>query len=99
MLELIAEGTFTHGDTEILRPVVDNFVHHDSFLVLADYRSYVDCQAKVSAAWQDAETVVTDVDPQHRAQRQVLLGPGDRGVLRRHLGCGADESSGLTAGP
>ena len=29
--------------------------------------------------------VVADVDPQHRAQWEVLVGPGDRGVLRRHL--------------
>ena len=55
VLELIVQGTFTHGDTEILRPVVDNFIHHDSFLALADYRSYVDCQGKVSAAWQDRD--------------------------------------------
>ena len=55
-LELILQGVFTHGDTEVLRPVVDNLIHHDPFLVLADYRSYVDCQAKVSAAWQDDDT-------------------------------------------
>ena len=56
VLELILDGTFTHGDTEVLRPVVDNLLHHDPFLVLADYRPYVDCQAKVSAAWQDDDT-------------------------------------------
>ena len=56
VLEPILDGAFTHGDTEILRPVVDNLIHHDPFLVLADYRSYVDCQAKVSAAWQDDDT-------------------------------------------
>ncbi len=36
--------------------MVDNLIHDDPFLVLADYRSYVDCQAKVSAAWQDGDT-------------------------------------------
>ena len=51
VLELINAGTFTHGDTEILRPVVDNLIHHDAFLALADYRSYIDCQRKVSEAW------------------------------------------------
>jgi starch phosphorylase len=55
VLELIVQGTFTHGDTEVLRPLVDNLLHHDPFLVLADYRSYVDCQARVSAAWQDSD--------------------------------------------
>ena len=56
VLELIAQGTFTHGDTEVLRPIVDNLCFHDPFLVLADYRSYVDCQDRVSAAWQDGDT-------------------------------------------
>ena len=56
VLELILQGVFTHGDTEVLRPVLDNLIHHDPFLVLADYRSYVDCQARVSAAWQDDDT-------------------------------------------
>ena len=55
VLDLIADGHFTDGDTEILRPVVDSLRYHDPFLVLADYRSYVDCQAAVGDAWQDAE--------------------------------------------
>lgn len=55
VLESIASGTFTHGDTEVLRPLVDNLVHHDPFLALADYRAYVDCQDGVSAAWQDRD--------------------------------------------
>lgn len=56
VLELIADGTFTHGDTEVLRPVLDNLIYDDPFLVLADYRSYVDCQARVGAAWRDPDT-------------------------------------------
>ncbi|WP_061482429.1 glycogen/starch/alpha-glucan phosphorylase [Mycolicibacterium phlei] len=56
VLELIAEGTFTNGDTEVLRPLVDNLIHHDPFLVLADFRSYVDTQARVDATWRDRDT-------------------------------------------
>ncbi|WP_176562006.1 glycogen/starch/alpha-glucan phosphorylase [Mycolicibacterium palauense] len=55
VLELLAGGRFTHGDTEVLRPVVDSLIHHDPFLALADYRSYVDCQDIVGAAWQNGE--------------------------------------------
>ncbi|MDZ4265065.1 MAG: glycogen/starch/alpha-glucan phosphorylase, partial [Mycobacterium sp.] len=56
VLELIARGVFTHGDTEVLRPIVDNLIHHDAFLALADYRSYVDCQDEVSRAWLNGDT-------------------------------------------
>ncbi len=52
-LELIADGTFSRGDTEVFRPLVDNLRLDDPFLVLADYAAYVECQERVSAAWQD----------------------------------------------
>ena len=56
VLDLIAGGTFSHGDTEVFRPVVNNLRYDDPFLVCADYASYVECQARVSAAWQDGES-------------------------------------------
>mgnify|MGYP000408483880 CR=1 FL=1 len=53
---VIADGHFSHGDTSVFAPLVSNLVDHDPFLVLADYRSYVDCQTRVSAAWRDPDT-------------------------------------------
>ncbi len=53
VLDLIAGGTFSHGNTEVFRPLVDNLRFNDPFLVLADYASYIECQDRVSAAWQD----------------------------------------------
>jgi starch phosphorylase len=56
VLDLIAGGTFSRGDTEVFRPLVDNLRYDDPFLVCADYASYVHCQEQVSAAWQDRES-------------------------------------------
>jgi glycogen phosphorylase len=56
VLDLIAGGTFSHGDTEVFKPLVDNLRYDDPFLVLADYASYVNCQDQVSAAWQHRES-------------------------------------------
>jgi glycogen phosphorylase len=56
VLDLIANGTFSHGDTEVFRPLVDNLRYDDPFLVCADYASYVECQDRVSAAWLDGES-------------------------------------------
>ena len=53
VLESIGDGTFSRGDTEVFRPLVDNLRVDDPFLVLADYASYVECQERVSAAWQN----------------------------------------------
>jgi glycogen phosphorylase len=56
VLNLISDGTFSHGDTEVFRPLVDNLRYDDPFLVCADYASYVECQGRVSAAWLDGES-------------------------------------------
>jgi starch phosphorylase len=53
VLKLIADGQFSRGDREMFRPLVENLLQSDPFLVLADYADYVACQERVSAAWQD----------------------------------------------
>jgi glycogen phosphorylase len=55
VIHLIVSGHFSHGDTEIFRPLVDNLCQYDPFLVMADYADYVACHDKVIAAWQDQE--------------------------------------------
>lgn len=52
-LNLIADGTFSGGDQDVFRPLVDSLRFDDPFLVLADYASYVACQDRVDAAWHD----------------------------------------------
>ena len=54
-LDLIADGAFSRGDREMFRPLVENLLQSDPFLVLADYADYVACQERVSAAWKDPE--------------------------------------------
>jgi starch phosphorylase len=55
VLELIGSGCFARGDREVFRPLVDNLLYSDPFLVLADYADYVACQERVSAAWAQPE--------------------------------------------
>jgi starch phosphorylase len=56
VLDFIASGALAGGDKHLFRPLVDNLLWSDPFLVLADYQAYVDCQEQVSARWRDAET-------------------------------------------
>ena len=53
VLELIGTGHFSQDDAEVFRPLVDNLMHDDPFLVLADYAAYIACQEQVNSAWQD----------------------------------------------
>jgi glycogen phosphorylase len=55
VLDFIAGGALADGDPNLFRPLVDNLLGHDPFLVLADYLAYLECQEKVSALWRDAE--------------------------------------------
>ena len=54
-IDQIRAGRFSRGDTELFRPLVENLLHHDPFLLLADYQSYIDCQDRVSSAYRDRE--------------------------------------------
>ena len=55
VIDLFRSGFFTRGDTELFRPLIDGLLYQDPYLVLADYQSYVECQAKVAEAYADAE--------------------------------------------
>ena len=52
-IDLINSGLFSHGDAELFRPLTDSLVHHDPFLLLADYQSYAERQAEVDHAFRD----------------------------------------------
>lgn len=53
VIDLILCGFFSRGDGDIFRPLVDNLLYHDPYLVMADFQSYIDCQARVETAYQD----------------------------------------------
>jgi starch phosphorylase len=53
VIDFVASGALADGDTNLFRPLVDNLLGHDPFLVLADYQTYLECQEKVSALWRD----------------------------------------------
>jgi starch phosphorylase len=53
VIDFIASGALGRGDPELFRPIVENLLDHDPFLLLADYQSYLDTQGRVSALWRD----------------------------------------------
>ena len=55
VINLIADGMFSRGDKVLFKPLVDNLLNHDPYLVLADFASYADCQTHVNNAYFDEE--------------------------------------------
>ncbi len=55
IIALLLDGSFSHGDSGLFRPIVDDLLHHDPYMLLADFQSYVDCQERVGQAYCDKE--------------------------------------------
>jgi starch phosphorylase len=56
-LDLIRDGAFSQGDRDLFAPLVDALLHGgDRYLLLADYRSYLESQDRVSATYREPES-------------------------------------------
>jgi starch phosphorylase len=54
VLDFIRDGFFSRGDVTLFRPLVDHLLNWDTYMLLADFQSYMDCQAQVGRAYEDA---------------------------------------------
>jgi glycogen phosphorylase len=54
-IDRIASGFFSHGDTELFKPLLDILMKYDPYFLFADYQSYIDCQHQASQAFRDRE--------------------------------------------
>ncbi|MBV9385978.1 MAG: glycogen/starch/alpha-glucan phosphorylase [Chroococcidiopsidaceae cyanobacterium CP_BM_ER_R8_30] len=55
VIDHIANGTFSHGDSNLFRPLVDSLLYRDDYLLLADYQAYIDCQDRVGQTYLNRE--------------------------------------------
>jgi starch phosphorylase len=57
VIESITDGSFSGGDRELFKPLVDSLMdRHDPYLLLLDFESYISCQDQVSEAFLDTKT-------------------------------------------
>ena len=55
VLDALGSGAFTRGDAALLQPLVGALLDGDPWLVLADFRAYLEAQDAVDAAYRDPE--------------------------------------------
>lgn len=55
VIDRIARGDFSHGDTEMFKPLVDSLMYHDPYMLFADFAPYIACQEQVSEAYKDKD--------------------------------------------
>jgi starch phosphorylase len=53
VIDAIATGQFSAGDTARYRPLVDKLLGSDPYMLMADFADYVATQARVDALYQD----------------------------------------------
>ena len=54
MIDEIASGYYSPpGEPDLFRPIVETLLMRDEYLVLADYRAYIEAQERVDALWGD----------------------------------------------
>jgi starch phosphorylase len=51
----LGSGQFSHGDGSLFRPLLEQLLNQDPYLLLADYQWYVDCQDHVSETYRDQD--------------------------------------------
>jgi len=55
VIDALASGQFSHGDSNLFRPLINQLLDHDPYLLFADYQAYIDCQDRVSETYRDQE--------------------------------------------
>lgn len=55
VLQQIATGYFSPDQPDRFSPLINSLLHHDEYMVLADYQAYIDCQRAVSNVYRDRQ--------------------------------------------
>ncbi len=55
VIDALYSGQFSHGDPGLFHPLLDSLLYQDSYLLFADYESYVHCQDQAAEAYRDQE--------------------------------------------
>ena len=55
VINQINDGFFSPGEPHLFHPLVNSLLQRDDYMLLADYRAYVDCQDRAGQLFQDPE--------------------------------------------
>ncbi|HLP73215.1 MAG TPA: glycogen/starch/alpha-glucan phosphorylase [Bacteroidales bacterium] len=53
VIDAISSGCFSKGDTALFKPITDDLLWHDQYMLMADYPLYAACQDLVSETWKN----------------------------------------------
>ncbi|SDL34836.1 starch phosphorylase [Salinimicrobium catena] len=53
VMDFLISGKLSKGDKELFRPIYDNLLQQDPYLLLKDYQSYIEAMDEVHKTWKD----------------------------------------------
>ena len=53
VINFINSGILSRGDKSLFKPITDNLLYSDPYMLMADYPLYVSCQELVSKKWKN----------------------------------------------
>jgi glycogen phosphorylase len=53
VINMINSGVFSKGDCNLFKPITDNLLWHDPYMLMADYPLYTACQDIVAETWKN----------------------------------------------
>ena len=53
VIDIIGSGRLSRGDRDLFAPLVHSLLNEDRYMLMADYKSYIDCQEEVNRLWAD----------------------------------------------
>lgn len=59
VIDAIADGSFSQGDCELFKPLVNALLYDDQYMLMADFQSYIDCQKQVAETFRNRELWTT----------------------------------------
>lgn len=63
VMEFLLSDELSNGDKDLFRPIYENLLHQDPYMLLKDYQSYIDIMDKVHEVWRQ---------PNEWAKRSIL---------------------------
>ena len=52
-VDMVADGTFSDGDKDVYKDLVNDWLTHDYFMTMADFGAYMDIQAEIESTYRE----------------------------------------------
>ena len=84
-IDMVADGTFSDGDKDTYKDLVNDWLNKDYFMTLADFGAYMDIQAQIEALYAQPLEWNRMAVHQRGELRLLQLRSLHRGLPRAHL--------------